>query len=217
MARSSVKPRADLADRVVDAALERAEADGWHNMSLHSVAADLGVSLAEIREEFRDLDAVANAWFGRALTAMIQAGDDAAAGLPAPEPERLYRVIMTWFEALSPHRRVTGQMIAVKLHPSHPHHWVPLVFNLSRTVHWIRDAARLQATGFRRQIEEVGLTALLLATLGVWLRDENAGSKRTRRFLAKRLFEADRAMAILWPDFEHRPQRRWEERAERRP
>ncbi len=212
MARSSSKPRADLADRIVDAALERAEVVGWHNMSLHSVAADLGVSLAEIRKEFRDLDAVANAWFGRALMAMIQADDDAAAGLPAPE--RLYRVIMAWFEALSLHRRVTGQMIAVKLHPSHPHHWVPLVFNLSRTVHWIRDAARLEASGFRRQIEEVGLTALLLATLGVWLRDESAGSKRTRRFLAKRLFEADRAMVIFWPDFEHRPQRRWEDRAE---
>ena len=50
---------------------------------------------------------------------------------------------MRWFDALAPHREVTDQMLREKLYASHPHHWAPMIFNLSRTIHWLRDAARL--------------------------------------------------------------------------
>jgi len=78
---------------------------------------------------------------------------------------------------------------------AHPHHWVPAIFNLSRTVQWIRDAAMLDARGRQRQVEEIGLTALFLATLRVWLRDDSEEQERTRAFLRKRLENADRLMA----------------------
>jgi hypothetical protein len=89
-------------------------------------------------------------------------------------------------------------MIAAKLQPSHPHHWVPLIFNLSRTIHWLRDAAGLDAAGRRRQIEEIGLSALFLATLAVWARDGTADQERTRAFLDRALARADGAMARLF-------------------
>ena len=90
-------------------------------------------------------------------------------------------------------------MLAAKLHPPHPHHWMPLIFDLSRTVQWLREAALLDATGRRRQIEEIGLTALFLATLRYWLRDESPSQEMTRAFLARRLARADGLMARLWP------------------
>ncbi len=74
-----------------------------------------------------------------------------------------------------------------------------MIFILSRTVQWLRDAAGLDAGGRRRQVEEVGLSALFLATLAVWIRDDSSGQERTREFLDSRLSEADRVMGRLWP------------------
>jgi hypothetical protein len=84
------------------------------------------------------------------------------------------------------------QMLDAKLYLSHPHHWVPLIFDLSRLVHWLLDAARIASTGRGRQLAEVGLTALLLASLRVWRRDDSVGQERTRRYLRRRLAAADR-------------------------
>ena len=56
-------------------------------------------------------------------------------------------------------------MIRTKLYASHPHHWVPMVFSLSRLIHWMREAAILDAGGRRRQAEEIGLTLVFLRTL----------------------------------------------------
>ncbi len=101
--------------------------------------------------------------------------------------ERTALVMMRWFDALSPHRRVAAQMIRGKLYPSHPHHWVPAIFNLSRTIQWLRDAAMLDSLGILRQGEEIWLTALFLAALAIWVRDDTPGLDRTRGFVLRRL------------------------------
>ena len=188
--------QAPLAERIVDAALDLAEEVGWDGLRLRVVAARLDVPLAEVLLHYRDLDAVADAWFRRAWSAMLAAPPEGFAALPARE--RLHLALMRWFDALAPHRAVTGQILAAKLYPSHPHHWVPLIFNLSRSIHWLREAALLDATGRRRQMEEVGLTWLFLMALAVWLRDETPGQARTRNILRHRLADADRAMVRVW-------------------
>ena len=182
--------------RILDATLDLAEETGWEALRLRRVAERLGVPLADVLVHYRDLDAVADAWFRRAWAAMLASppGDFAT----RPARERLHLVMMRWFDALAPHRAVTGQILAAKLYPSHPHHWVPLIFNLSRSIHWLREAALLDATGRRRQIEEVGLTALFLATLAFWLRDGSPDQARTREFLRHRLAGADRLMVRAW-------------------
>jgi len=84
------------------------------------------------------------------------------------------------------------------LYLGHPHHWVPLVFNLSRLVHWIREAAFLDSQGRQRQFEEIGLTTLVVATLGYWATDQSEGQDRTRQFFSKRLETGDRVMSRLF-------------------
>lgn len=194
--RSGGAPRRDLAERILEVALAMAEKDGWAALRLRKVAAELDVSLAEVLEHYRDIDAVADAWFRRAWIAMLQPPPKDFGDLPPRE--RLEIVILRWFDALAPHRRVTGEMLRAKMWLPHPHHWVPAIFDLSRTIHWIRDAAILDAGGRQRQMEEIGLTALFLATLRVWLRDESEGQERTRAFLRRRLEDADRLMAAVW-------------------
>ena len=179
-----------IEDQIVDAALKLASERGWSDLNLHRVATHLDLPLSEIRSRFRDIDAVANAWFARALASMLELSN---AGLPgATPPDRLHQAIMYWFDALSPHRDVTGQMLQVKLYVSHPHHWVPMIFDLSRLIHWFLDAARIESTGRQRQAAEIGLTLIFLATLRDWLRDQSDAQSRTRTRLRRRLTRADR-------------------------
>ncbi len=191
----------DLDQRILDRTVGLAAEVGWEGVRLRRVAEDLGITLPELRSRYRDLDAVADAWFRRALDAMLAPTDVGFADLPARE--RVYLVMVRWFESQRDQRAVVGQMLSAKLYPSHPHHWVPAIFHLSRLIQWVRDAACLDAPGQRRQVEEVGLTLLFLATLRVWLRDETDDLATTRRFLRRRLKEADRLLANL-----PRPRRR---------
>jgi len=194
--RKGKRSNPNLRERIVDAAIELAEDAGWENVRLYDVAETLGVTLAEVANQYRDLDAVANAWFGRAREAMLAPPPGEYAGLPVSE--RLEMLMLRWFDALAPHREVTAQMLAAKIWPFHPHHWVPMIFDLSRTILWLRDAAALDAKPPRRQVEEVGLSGLFLATLAVWARDDTVGQERTRRFLERRLNMADRIMARIF-------------------
>ncbi len=184
----------ELAARIVDTAIAMAEEEGWDDVRLRKVADALGITLADLARHFRDLDAVADAWFGRARAAMLAPLEPEFAALPAGE--RLKIVIWRWFDALAPHREVTVQMLRTKMWPYHPHHYVPMIFNLSRTIQWLRDAAGLDAGGRRRQVEEIGLTGLFVATLAVWARDDTLGQERARRFLDRRLARADMLMAV---------------------
>jgi AcrR family transcriptional regulator len=192
------KRRTPTAARIVDAAVVLAEERGWGAVRLREVAARLDVPLADLRHHFRDKDAVADAWLARADAAMLAPAEPGFAELPARE--RLFRVVCRWLDALAPHRRVTAEMLAEKRYLGHPHHNLALVLWLSRTVQWIREAALLDAGGRRRQVEEIGLSALFVLTVMAWTGDESPGQTRTRRFLANRLGEAERAALRLWPE-----------------
>ena len=188
--------RSDLRDRILDAALRLAEVDGWNNLRLQRVADELGVPLTAVRREYRDRDALADEWFRRAEEAMLAAvaGDFRA----RPPKDRILALFDAWFDAVAPRRRVTVEMLRTKLYASHPHHWVPMAFNLSRLIQWVRDAAAFPADGRRRQIEEIGLTAIFLLALGVWSNDATPGRNRTRTILERALSAADRGMARLF-------------------
>lgn len=187
-----------LAERILETALEIAEERSWRAVRLVDVAARLDVPAHEILQHYRDLNSVADAWFLRGWQAMLAPKPAGFEDLPARE--RIEICMLAWFDRMAEHHGVTVQMLRGKLHLSHLHHWVPMVFDLSRTIHWLREAAMLPATyGSRRaDMEEVGLTTLFLATLAVWSTDRSEGQERTRRFLRRRLHAADRAMVRIW-------------------
>ena len=194
--RNSHKKSKISAEKILAAALNRAEAEGWQNIRLHDIADDLGTTLTIVREHFHDQDAIANAWFSKSLDAMLAPTEKGFRDLPPKE--RLFLIVMRWLDAMAAHKGVTVQMIQTKLYPGHPHHWGPLVFNLSRLVHWIREAALLDARGRQRQVEEIGLTTLVLTTLGVWGTDQSEDQDRTKRFIRNRLETADRVMSRVF-------------------
>jgi len=199
MARASGKAAATTRpdpEALLEAALTIAEEAGFDNLRLHQVADRTGTTLAEVGAVFNDVDAIANAWFGRGRAAVLATEKAELEGLKAEE--RLHLVMMRWFDRMAPYRRLTVEMLRTKTHPSHPHHWVPMVFDLSRLIHHFLDAARIEGRGLFRATEEVGLTALFLATLRVWGRDDSPDQAATRRYLERRLAGADRLLA-RWP------------------
>jgi AcrR family transcriptional regulator len=180
-----------VAERLLDIAIELAEAGSWEAVRLHRVAEAAGLTLDELRAHFREKEDMTDLWFDRADRAMLQAAqapDFAALGTR----ERLQRLIMTWLGALAAHRRVTRQMILNKLEPGHLHVQIPGLLRVSRTVQWMREAARREATYVHRAFEETGLTSIYLATFVHWMYDGSPGSAATDRWLASLLQGAGR-------------------------
>ena len=192
----ATKAKTGVQDRILKAALAIAEEEGWASAGLSAVADRAKVPVSELSRHFRDTDAIADAWFRVGLDAMLAPPPRGFSRRPAAA--RLEILMRRWFDALAPHRRVTAEMLSAKLWIFHPHHYVPMVFNLSRLIQWLRDLAGLDAGGRRKQIEETGLTALFLATLAVWCRDNTENQERTRAFLKRRLAQADGLMARLF-------------------
>lgn len=190
---SAGEERDALRTRIVEAALDIAEDWGWYDIRLHHIAERLKVPLAIIRSEFRDGDAIADAWIARADDAMLAQPEADFAALPAQE--RLRISLEAWLDALAPRRKVTAEMLQSKLWPVHVHHNLKLITWTSRTVQWWREAALLDGKGQRRSIEEIGMTLIFLSTLARWCRDRSEGQVRTKAFLHRSLKRADGIMA----------------------
>lgn len=179
----------ELRRRIVEAALAAADEVGWERVRLHRLAERCDASLSEIRAEFSDLDAVADAWLSDADDAMLASSPDDGA-----EPaQRLERALLAWFAALRGRRRTLRAILAYRLSPLHLHLQAALVVATSRRVQWLREAARLDAAGLQKQVEEAGLTALFVAATVRWLRDGEEG-RATAAFVRRRLASADSAM-----------------------
>ena len=181
-ARPRARARADIASRILNATLARADRIGWGNVYLADVARDLRLPLPEVHRHYRDLDAVANAHFARALAALLAESNRVR---DRPVPERVEILLGAWFASLRPHAKTSAAMLVGKLYPFHPHHWVPLVFSLSRLIQWLRDAAHLRAGLPRRQREEIFLSALFLLALLAWRGGGEAGERRARALVAR--------------------------------
>jgi ubiquinone biosynthesis protein COQ9 len=174
--------RDDMIDRIVDAAIALGEQQSWEAVRLHDVAHALGVTLDDVRRHFREKEDVVDAWFDRADGAMLRESE-APGFLELTPRRRLHRLLMTWLGALAPHRKVTRQMIYGKLEPGHIHIQIPGLMRVSRTVQWMREAARRDATYLRRALEETGLTTIYLMTFFYWMNDDSPESASTSRFL----------------------------------
>jgi len=176
------------ADQIVDAALLLADKTNWESVRLFQIAEYLHAELDDIRQHFREKEDIVDAWFDRADQAMLR---EAPIHLSLPTPAQLCQIIMSWFKALEPYRRPSRQMILNKLEPGHLHYQWAGALRVSRTVQWVREAARRPQVLPWRALEEAGLTVIYLATVMVWMRDESESLSDVESFLSHRLREAN--------------------------
>ncbi|MDX1697817.1 MAG: TetR/AcrR family transcriptional regulator [Thiohalobacterales bacterium] len=179
------------ADTILDMALELGESSGWHALRLHDVADALQLPLTGVHACFASKDDLAEAWFDRADRTALAVRDHA--GFSAlSERSRLATVIMAWLDTLSPHRRVTRDMLGYKLEPGHIHLQALGIMRISRTVQWFMEAVQIDLTGPRRILMEISLTTVYLSTFAHWLFDDSPGSRETRRHLDAALQRLDK-------------------------
>jgi AcrR family transcriptional regulator len=176
------KQKITLQDRILDMALEQAEASSWEQLHLHAVAEALNITLDEIRPHFPQKDDLAEAWFDRADRAMLSAARSEDF-LDLPLHERLHQVIVSWLDTLAPHRRLTREMLAYKFEFGHIHLQALGITRISRTVQWFSEAACHDSAGLRRISDECALTTIYLTTFARWLFDDSANSRKSKDFL----------------------------------
>jgi AcrR family transcriptional regulator len=179
-----------LKHRILDTALALAAASSWEALRLYQVAACLGVTLEDIHAHFREKEELVDAWFDRADAALLREGARPEVMALSPRA-RLKSLLLAWFQALAPHRRVTRQMIAGKFELGHVHYQVAGLLRVSRTVQWWREAAGREAVLPWRALEETGLTTIYLAAFFFWLRDDSENAARTDAWLERLLKRAE--------------------------
>ena len=177
-----LKQQLALQDRILDKALEQAEATSWEQLHLHAVAEALNITLDDIRQYFSQKDDLVEAWFDRADRALLSAvhSEDF---LDLTLVERLHQVIVIWLDALAPHHRLTREMLAYKFEFGHIHLQVLGIMRISRTVQWFSEAACHDSTGLQRIIDECALTTIYLTTFVRWLFDDSANSRKSKDVL----------------------------------
>lgn len=177
--------------QILDQALVLARQSGWEKLTLHHIAAALGIPLADIYQYFPQKDDLVEAWFDRADQALLCRVPNREWGVLPPK-ERIEQVILCWLDAMAEYRELTGQMLLYKLEPGHIHLQMAGVLRISRTVQWFREAAGLKASQLHRIVQEAALSSLYLATFICWLRDNSPGQQTTRNFLRRKLDAGDR-------------------------
>src|SRR3990167_7871568 len=129
------------AARILDTALQLADACGWERLHLFDVAAQPDVGRNALAPQGGKKDELPDAWSDRADRAML--ARSSAADLAALEPaKRLEELLVAWLDSLAAHRAVTGQMLLYKLEPAHLHLGVLGLLRISRPVKWWREGAR---------------------------------------------------------------------------
>lgn len=189
----------DLKEQILEAALELGEASSWETLNLHALADYMQISLEQIRQRYNQKDDIVEAWFDRADQAVLSA-TPSAEFKALSVGERLYWVMMQWFDALAAHRDLTGQMLLYKFEFGHIHLQALGITRISRTVQWFREAARVETTDLRRILEETGTTTIFLASFAYWLRDGSTNSEKTRKFLRDAINKAERCARLLGYD-----------------
>jgi len=174
-------------DRIIDAALELAARSPWAEVSLSDIAAEAKVPLRTVYEEFGSRSAILAAFFRRIDAEVL--GEEEDSDEEEPARDRLFDVLMRRFEALQPYRAAISSIYADCL--CHPASGLSSLPQLNRSMAWMLTAAGISAEGWRGLLRVQGLSALWLATMRVWLRDESEDMAKTMAALDRNLRRAE--------------------------
>jgi AcrR family transcriptional regulator len=180
-------------DKIVAAFLTLLADQPFEDIGLADIAAQAGVSLAQMRAEF-------SATFG-ILAAFIKATDHAVLAedlsdmAEEPERERLFDILMRRLEILAPHRDAIRSLLrSARRNP-------PLAMALNRLAvrsqQWMLTAAGIAAVGPRGMLRAQGLAVLFGSVLRTWVNDDDPGQARTMAALDRALGRGQRLAGIL--------------------
>ncbi|MEZ5876695.1 MAG: TetR family transcriptional regulator [Tepidamorphaceae bacterium] len=183
----------DSRDAIIDAAMALAQDNDWEAIRLSDIAAEAGVTMAQLRGAFDSKTAIINGLMRRIDQVVLEGDDPEMAGEPARD--RLFDVLMRRFDALKPYRlALKSIMRAYRRDP-----FAAAAFNMRarRSMKWMLEAAGIEATGRMGNIRAQGLVFVMARTMPVFLRDKDAGLARTMAALDRALRDGEQVMRTM--------------------
>jgi AcrR family transcriptional regulator len=180
--------------KIIDAALRLAATSGWARLSLGQIAAEAGVTLAELRKHFPTKTHVLAGFTRAADDAVLAKMPDASAD-DTGERDRLFDVLMTRFEVMTPYKAGLKRIKADL--PFRPAEGLALLGGAARTQYWMLQAAGVAADGPRGAVSLPGLLSVYTRVFDVWLEDDDPGQAKTMAALDKQLRSGEKIMQQL--------------------
>ena len=182
-------------DRVIDAALALAAAAGWRQLGLDQIAAEAGLTLAELRSVFPSKAAILTGFVRRTDERVLaggKAGDEDGDGTAR---DRLFDVLMRRFDVLQPDRSAVRAIIRDSLCD-------PLAVlcqgpMLLCSMASMLEAAGLSSAGPIGALRTKGLALVYLVALRAWLKDDSTDLAKTMAVLDRGLRQAEKMAAFL--------------------
>ncbi len=179
----------ETADRIIDATMTLAAERGWNRVGLSDIAAETGLSLADIRSEFPCKDSILAGFVGRVDREVLKPSDAAMPG--ETDHDRLFDVLMRRFDALGPYKealRAIGRDL--RREPLTALCLVPYGLNSMR---WMLEAAGLSSSGWKGRLRAKALGVVWLRAAATWMDDDSEDLGPTMATLDKALRQAERA------------------------
>lgn len=170
--------------KIISATLALAAEGAFHKTSLLGISKRAGVSLEELRASFRSKDDILAGFVRVVDDAVLSKVGGGASGDEEPARDRLFDVIMTRFEVMTPYRvglasivdRPLGSGVGVKS-----------ACQLFSSKYWMLEAAGISAAGASGALRLAGLMQVYSAVFPVWLKDDEVGLPKTMAAVDQRL------------------------------
>ncbi len=177
--RRTAAPKSSGIDRdaVIDGAMTLFAARGWFDVSLVDIAAEAGVSLADLHPVFPSKTAILRGFATRIDGRILGAATEADASIR----ERLFEVFMRRFDALQPHRKAL-ERLAHDL-PRDPAAALAVACRGGRSLRAMAELAGVATAGPLGMLRIKALMALQAWLMRTWLSDESKDMARTMKSL----------------------------------
>lgn len=178
----------DIEPLVLASAFRLALADGWKHVTMSAIAKDADLSLTELRSVLPSKQALP-----RLLSAEINRqveADYVPAEPPEPVRERLFDLLMTRFEKLTPYREGLASVTRDGL--MDPFFVINQLCAVRSSMVHLMTLTQLSTDGPFGKIRLKGLSFIYVSVFRIWLRDDTKDLSKTMSELDKALDKADR-------------------------
>ncbi len=176
--RPAAKKSGDIdRDAVVRSAMQLFAGRGWFDVSLVDIAAESGLSLADLHPVFPSKTAILRGFATQIDRQVLAAAVEADASVR----ERLFEVFMRRFDALQPHRKAL-ERLAHDL-PRDPAAAVAVTCRAGRSLRAMAELAGVTTEGPLGVLRVKALMALQAWLMRTWLADDSKDMARTMKGL----------------------------------
>lgn len=175
----------------IEAAMKLAAEKGWRDLALADIAAAAHMSLAQLYALYPSKQAILDA-FVRDVDHAVLAETEAPEG---SAKDRLFDVLMRRLDKLDPYKAALERIGEDTARD--PLALLCSLGRLDRSMAAMLEAAGISAGGLAGVVRVKGLTAVYLAALKAWFRDESPDKAKTMAALDRALGRADRLAGAL--------------------